>query len=64
MTARRLQAFTAVAPYDGLVAALRERFGGLGDRVALAFPRGTPEGLAHELLSDVGKIPAAFMGWS
>ena len=59
-----LHAFSVVAPYDGLVAAVRERFGGLSDRIALAFPKRTPEGLARELLSDVARIPSAFAGWS
>lgn len=59
-----LHAFAVVAPYDRLVAALRERFGGLSDRVALLFSRSTPEGLARELLSDVGQIPTGFAGWS
>jgi probable F420-dependent oxidoreductase len=56
--------FTAVATHDRLVDALRERFGGLSDRVALAFSRTTPDGLVRELLSDVAKIPAPFRGWS
>jgi probable F420-dependent oxidoreductase len=56
--------FTAVATYDGLVDAIRDRFGGLCDRVALGFPRATPDGLVRELLCDVAKIPAPFRGWS
>jgi probable F420-dependent oxidoreductase len=59
-----VEAFTAVATYDRLVPTLRERFGGLSDRIALGFPRGTPDGLVRELLAEVGKIPSAFAGWS
>jgi probable F420-dependent oxidoreductase len=59
-----LETFTVVAPYDRLVPALAERFGGLSDRIALGFPRATPEGLARELLSDIAKIPVAFRDWS
>jgi probable F420-dependent oxidoreductase len=59
-----VHAFTVVATYDGLVDAIRDRFGGLSDRVALAFPRATPDGVIRELLSDVAKIPAPFRGWS
>jgi probable F420-dependent oxidoreductase len=59
-----LHAFSVVAPYDGLVAAVRERFGGLSDRIALALPKRTPDGLAKELLADVARIPTAFAGWS
>ena len=59
-----VETFTAVAPYDHLVETLRARFGGLSDRVALGFPRSTPEGLVRELLTDVAKIPVPFQGWS
>jgi len=59
-----VETFTAVAPYDRLVAALQDRFGGLSDRIALGFPKGTPDGLVRELLSDIRRIPAAFAGWS
>jgi hypothetical protein len=59
-----VETFTAVATYDRLAATLRERFGGLADRIALGFPRGTPDGLVRELLVDVGKIPSAFAGWN
>ena len=59
-----VETFTAVATYDRLVAALRERFGGLSDRIALGFPKSAPEGLVRELLSDVAKIPVPFQGWN
>ena len=64
VTDEMVETFTAVAPYDRLVDTLRARFGGLSDRVALAFPRSTSEGLVRELLSDVAKIPVPFRGWS
>ena len=50
--------------YDELAKAVKERFGGLSDRIALAFPKSTPEGLARELLADVRRIPAPFQGWA
>ena len=59
-----LHAFTVVAPYDRLVPALQQRFGGLSDRIALGFSKSAPEGLVRELLTDVRRIPAAFTGWS
>ena len=59
-----VETFAAVAPHDGLVDAVRARFGGLVDRIALGFPKSTPQGLVRELLTDIGKIPAAFAGWN
>ena len=59
-----VETFTAVATYDRLAATLRERFGGLSDRITLGFPRDTPDGLVRELLVDVGKIPSTFAGWN
>jgi probable F420-dependent oxidoreductase len=59
-----VETFTVVAAYDRLVPALRDRFGGLSDRIALGFPKGTPDGLVRELLTDIRRIPAAFAGWS
>jgi hypothetical protein len=59
-----VETFTVVARYDDLVPKLRERFDGLADRIALGFPKSTPEGLVREILTDVGKIPVAFGGWS
>jgi probable F420-dependent oxidoreductase len=64
VTDEMVEAFAVVAPYDRLVGALRDRFGGLSDRIALGFPEGTPEGLARELLSEIGEIPAGFVGWA
>lgn len=59
-----VETFAVVAPYDRLVPSLRERFGGLSDRIALGFPSSTPEGLVRELLTDIRKIPAPFAGWN
>jgi len=64
VTDEMVETFAVVAPYDHLVPALRERFGGLSDRIALGFPKSTPQGLVRELLTDIGKIPAAFAGWN
>jgi probable F420-dependent oxidoreductase len=58
-----VETFTAIAPYAELAKRIDERFGGLSDRIALGFPRSTPEGLARELLADIGKIPVGFQGW-
>src|SRR5690606_30059089 len=55
--------FAAVAPYDGLVAAVEKRFGGLVDSIALGFPDDTPEGLARELVQDLRRIPHEFAGF-
>ncbi len=59
-----VEAFTAIAPYAELAKRVGERFGGLSDRIALGFPRRTPEGLARELLADIARIPVGFQGWS
>jgi probable F420-dependent oxidoreductase len=55
--------FAAVAPYDGLVAAVEKRFGGLVDSIAVGFSEATPEGQARELLQDLRRIPQAFDGF-
>jgi probable F420-dependent oxidoreductase len=59
-----VETFSVVAPYDRLVGAIRDRFGGLSDRIALGFPKSTPDGLVRELLTDLRAIPATFCGWS
>jgi probable F420-dependent oxidoreductase len=56
--------FTAVAPLRDLAPTLERRFGGLSDRIALDFPRGTDDGEIREVLTDVRKIPTPFAGWS
>ena len=63
VTDEMVEAFAAVATWDELVPALERRFGGLSDRIALAFPRSTPDGLVRELLADAGRIPVAFSGF-
>lgn len=57
-----LREFTAVATYDGLCAAIEQRFGGLSDSIELGFPDGTSRGEARELLQDLRRIPARFAG--
>jgi probable F420-dependent oxidoreductase len=63
VTDEMVDAFAVVAPYDRLVDALRARFEGLSDRIALGFPKGTPDGLARELLTEIARIPTAFARW-
>jgi probable F420-dependent oxidoreductase len=52
--------FAAGGTYDEITAAIDERFGGLADSIEINFPAGTPAGLQHELLADIGRIPCAF----
>lgn len=63
ITDEMVHTFTAVAPYASLKAKLAERFGGLSDRVYFDLPASTPDGLARELVADIGSIPTAFAGW-
>lgn len=58
-----LDAFAVVATYDDLVEKLEERFGGRVDSIALAPPRGIPEGEVRELLQDVRRIRTPFRGF-
>ncbi|MBI5504353.1 MAG: LLM class flavin-dependent oxidoreductase [Deltaproteobacteria bacterium] len=55
-----LREFAAAAPYEGLAAAVRERFGGLTDAITVDFPPSTPAGQVAELVADLEAIPAAF----
>ena len=55
-----VRSFAAVATYDGLAAALEERFGGITDTLMLQIP-GEP-GRVRELVRDVQRIPARFEG--
>ena len=59
-----VEAFTAVGTWDEIAGKIRDRFGGLSDRIALGFPRSTPDGLVRELLTDIERVPARFEGWS
>lgn len=64
VTDEMLETFTVVAAYADLARCVERRFGGRADRIALGFPRSTPDGLVRELLSDLGRIPAAFRGFA
>ncbi len=55
--------FTAVATYDTLTDAIRTRFGGLVDAIAVGFPRNTERGLVRELVEDLRSIPSPFQGF-
>ena len=55
--------FAACAPYDGLAAAIADRFGGAADAIDLNFPAETPIGLQRELLADIRRIPHRFTGF-
>ena len=57
-----LHAFTAVATYDGLRKAVEARFGGFTDSIELGLPPDLAPGEARELLQDVRRIPAAYVG--
>jgi probable F420-dependent oxidoreductase len=58
-----LHTFAAVGTYEELPGKIRERFGGLSDRIALTLPRSMPDGLAREMLAEIATIPAGFAGW-
>ena len=57
-----LHAFTVIAPYERLAAAVKERFGGLSDSIELGLPAGTPPGLLQDVLTDLRAIPTRFTG--
>ena len=58
-----LHVFAACAPYDGLAAAIADRFGDAADSIDLNFPPDTPMGLQRELLADIHRIPQRFTGF-
>ena len=58
-----LHVFAACAPYDGLAAAIADRFGGAADSFDLNFPPDAPPGLQRELLADIRRIPHRFTGF-
>jgi probable F420-dependent oxidoreductase len=58
-----LHIFAACAPYDGLAAAIADRFGGAADSIDLNFPPDAPPGLQRELLADIHRIPHRFTGF-
>jgi len=55
--------FAACATYDGLAAAVAERFGGAADSIDLEFPADAPSGLQRELLAEIRRIPHRFTGF-
>ena len=58
-----LHIFAACATYDGLAAAIADRFGGAADTIDLNFPADAPLGLQRELLADIHRIPHRFTGF-
>ncbi len=56
--------FAACGTYDGLSAAIEQRFGGVADSVDLHFPTGIAPGLAKELVADISRIPHTFAGFN
>jgi probable F420-dependent oxidoreductase len=58
-----LHIFAACATYDGLAAAIADRFGGAADSIDLNFPADAPLGLQRELLADIHRIPHRFTGF-
>jgi probable F420-dependent oxidoreductase len=58
-----VRSFTAVGTYAEIAASVEKRFGGLVDGLALDFPKGTPPGLAREVVQDLRRIPSPFQGF-
>jgi probable F420-dependent oxidoreductase len=56
--------FAACATYDGLAAAIADRFGGAADSIDLTFPPDAAAGLQRELLADIHRIPHRFTGFN
>jgi hypothetical protein len=59
-----LHIFAACATYDGLTAAIADRFGGAADAIDLNFPPDAPPDLQRELLADIHRIPHRFTGFA
>jgi probable F420-dependent oxidoreductase len=57
-----VRTFAAVATYDRLPEAIRARFGGLVDTLALGFPDGTDPELAREVVAQLRAIPCPYAG--
>jgi probable F420-dependent oxidoreductase len=55
-----VRAFAAVATYDGLAAAIEERFGGITDTLTLQVA--ADPGLLREIVQEVRRIPCRFEG--
>jgi len=59
-----VETFAAVATYDGIVDAVRKRFGGLVDGNGVMFPEDAPEGVQREILQELRGIPSPFVGFA
>jgi probable F420-dependent oxidoreductase len=59
--------FAACGAYAEIAGMIAARWGGLADSIELDFPAGAPEGLQREILTDIHRIPHAFVsfrtGW-
>jgi probable F420-dependent oxidoreductase len=58
-----LDLFVARAPYEGIAAAIEQRFGGVVDSVTLDFPPGTPPATRRAVVAAVQRIPSRFRGF-
>ncbi len=56
--------FMAIARYDGLAEAIRERFGGISDSLTLEFPPETPRARVAEILEEIKSVPSEFEGFA
>jgi len=54
--------FAAVGPYDQIVAAITERFGGLTDTLNARANAALPGHLPRDLIQDIRRVPHAFTG--
>ena len=59
-----LDLFCARAPYEGLAEAVRHRFGGLVDTVALDFPPDVPRPTRRAVVAAIQAIPHRFAGFA
>jgi probable F420-dependent oxidoreductase len=55
-----LHEFAAVATYDKLAAAVKERFGGITDSITIDLPKEMPREESAELIADLKAIPSTF----
>ena len=59
-----LHLFTAAGRHDEIAAAIEARFGGLSDAVAETLPAGAEPSLPPDLIQDLKRIPARFVGFA
>ena len=57
-----VRTFAAVATYDGIGAAVKERFGGLVDGNGVMFPADAPDGVQREVNQALRELPTPFEG--